>query len=72
MISGKVSDFAIEHGFDGAEFMCKWRGYNCYEPIFDSGTAYLGLPQFIFEDEDGSLRMSSSEEALQLIDELPD
>lgn len=72
MISEKIEEFAKEYGFDGAEFKCKWSGYNCYEPVFSNGIAYLGLPQFIFESENGNIRMSTSEEAFQLIDELTD
>lgn len=65
-----IEEFAKEHGYDTAEYLCEWRGYKCYEPIFiKDADSFIGLPLLILEDSDGNLRMSTPEEAMQQLNE---
>ena len=31
----EIEKFAVEQGYKSAIFLCKWREYDCYEPIVD-------------------------------------
>ena len=65
-----IDAFAKKQGYDHAVYLCQWRGYRCYEPCLSgSGTACTGLPLLILEDEQGNLRMSTPDEAMQQLDE---
>lgn len=70
MEKSKIYEFAKEHGYETAEFLCEWRGFKCYEPIFSANRiSFIGMPLLILEDKDGKLRMSTPEEAMQQLDE---
>ena len=63
---------AKKSGYDGVEPLGKWRGYDCYEPVFDGTTeeepAIVGPPLIILVKGD-EIRMSTEEEAFQQIEE---
>ncbi len=65
----KITQFATENGYSGAEFLKTWNGYNVYEPMFDDVEpgefVSVGLPLVILE-KDGKIRMSTPEECLQI------
>ena len=68
-----IISFAKAQGYETAEYRGEWREFKCYEPIFLEGkVAYTGLPVMILESKDGNLRMSTSEETFQFIDEMLD
>lgn len=70
MVHPSIDKFAKTHGYETAEYLCEWRGFKCYEPIVTEGQiSFVGLPLLILEDEKGNIRMSTSEEAMQQIDE---
>lgn len=67
MNKSDVVKFAEQQGYTDAEYIGKWKGYDCYEPIlsdFDE-TAFIGLPLLILVDWQGRIRMSTSEEAMK-------
>lgn len=65
-----IEEFARKYGYKTAVYLCKWNGYDCYEPIaHDEGISCMGLPILILVDIQGNIRMSTPEEALQQIDE---
>ena len=65
-----VNEFAKQQGYDRAEYLCEWRGFHCYEPLINGdGPAYIGLPLIILVDQEGKIRMSTSQEAMQQIRE---
>lgn len=68
-MSEKVIKFAKENGYETAERVKDWNGYECYEPIFDrKEIAEVGPPLLILVKGD-EIRMSTVEEAFQQIDE---
>lgn len=70
MLPEGVKEYVKGLGYDDAIYLCKWNGFNCYEPNDLHGeVAYIGLPQVILEAEDGSVRLATSDEAMQFIDE---
>ena len=70
MVQASIDKFARSQGYETAEYLCEWRGFKCYEPIFvDGEMSFVGLPLLILEDKEGNIRMSTPEEALQQIDE---
>lgn len=66
-----IDEFAKKQGYDKAEYLGKWRGYRCYEPILNDGadTAFVGLPLLILVDERDKIRMSTPEEAMKQLEE---
>lgn len=71
----RVNQFAILNGYYGAEPLGKWRGYDIYEPIMspnkDGDISHIGLPLLIMVRGD-LIRMSSPEEGLAQLDDVPD
>ena len=69
----RVLRFARERGYAGAGYAGKWRGYECYEPFPDGedGAVYTGLPLMILVSPDGSMRMTTPQEAMERLDEIP-
>lgn len=44
MTINKIKSFAREQGYDDVMYLTKWRGYDCYEPIFkDNKVAILDV-----------------------------
>lgn len=67
-LSKKVQDFAKEHNYETAEYLCDWNGFQCFEPIFNEDQpSYIGAPLLILVDENDNIRMSTNEEAMQQI-----
>lgn len=63
-----IEEFAIRNGYKTASFLCKWNGFDCYEPIVDEDRiSFVGLPLLILVDKQGNIRMSTPDEALQQI-----
>lgn len=70
MIEKAVEEFAIRQGYKNATFLCKWNGYDCYEPILsEDEVSFTGFPLLILVSENGEIRMSTPDEALQQLDE---
>lgn len=67
MIKDKqVNEFARKHGYEKAEYLKKWKGYRCYEPIMSKGKiSFSGLPLLILVKGD-EIRMSTPEEAMEI------
>ena len=32
-----ANEFAKKQGYAGAQYLHKWRGYKCYDPLFKAG-----------------------------------
>lgn len=70
MVKPSVDEFAKAQGYETAEYLCDWRGFKCYEPVLAKDElSFVGLPLLILEDINGNIRMSTSDEAMQQIDE---
>jgi len=66
----EVIKFAKDQGYETAEPLGTWQGYDVYEPIYSKdGVSYIGYPLMIMVKGD-EIRMSTDEEALQQIDNL--
>lgn len=65
-----VNQFAQEHGYRGAKYIGVWKNYKVYEPYMrDQQVAFIGLPLVILVDDSGKIRMSTSDEALETLDD---
>lgn len=68
MKKSDVIKFAEEQGYKSVEYIGKWNGFDCYEPILiddDSEEPTLtGLPLLILV-KDNEIRMSTPEEAMK-------
>ena len=65
-----ILKFAITQGYETAEYLCKWRGYDVYEPVFIKGEiSCIGQPFMILVKGD-EIRMSTEEEIDQYLTEL--
>lgn len=68
----KVIAFAKKNGYETAEQLNNWNGYECYEPIMNSKkVAAIGPPLLILVKGD-KIRMSTPDEAFQQIDDTDD
>ena len=66
-----IIQFAQQHGYSNVEYIGKWRGYDCYDPIMSENGLIprIGLPLFIIVEDNNTIRMSTSDEAFKRIDE---
>lgn len=65
----KIKQFAKEQGYDDAVYLNKWRGYDCYEPVFDGeGVSYVGLPYIILV-KGPVIRLSTIDESFEQMSE---
>lgn len=65
-----ITKFAQDHGYKGAKYNGKWKEYKVYEPYMDeNGVSYIGLPLAILVNNQGEIRMSTSDEAMAIIDD---
>jgi hypothetical protein len=65
-----INEFAKRQGFDGAVYIGTWKGYDVYEPTFKGeGQINIGPPLAILVKGD-NIRLSSVEEAFEIIDEM--
>ena len=63
-----VTKFAIENGYKGAKYIGKWKEYKVYEPYMDrNDVSYTGLPLVILVNDKNEIRMSTSDEAMAII-----
>lgn len=68
----KIIAFAKENGYETAEKLKPWNGYEVYEPIMDKDNfSYIGPPLVILV-QGNTIRMSTVEEAFQRLDDLPE
>lgn len=66
----EINRFARQHGYDGAKYLYDWEKYNVYEPFINNEQlTYTGLPLVILVDNNGEIRMSSSDEAMAILDD---
>ena len=66
----KVIEFAKEQGYDNASYLGEWDGYKVYEPTFDGDDVlFIGVPLVILVKNE-VIKMSTVEEAFQVMDEL--
>lgn len=60
-----VNEFAIKQGYEGARYIGNWKEYRVYEPyLTNDKVSFIGLPLVILVQENGEIRMSTSEETL--------
>jgi len=63
-----VDEFAQKHGYKGAKYNGKWKEYKVYEPYMDENqVSYIGLPLAILVNDQGEIRISTSDEAMAII-----
>lgn len=65
-----VVAFAKENGYDGAEVLGTWNGFDVWEPTFDgTDPVCVGLPLVILVNGD-EMRMSTPEEAMDILEDM--
>lgn len=65
-----VDKFAQEHGYKGAKYIGNWKEYKVYEPYVDNTkVSYTGVPLVILVNNNGEIRMSTSDEAMATLDD---
>lgn len=71
MTQSDIDKFAQQQGFDRAEYLCEWRGFQCYEPIVGEGgqPSFIGMPLLVLVDKKGNIRMSTAAESMQQLRE---
>jgi len=70
MDKNKIIAFAKKNGYETAEKLNDWNGYECYEPIMDSNKVSAIGPPLLILVKGESIRMSTVEEAFQQIDDM--
>lgn len=71
MLPTEVEEFAQKNGYETAEYLCEWRGYTCYEPVYSKDEpVFIGMPSMILVDKNGSIRMATYDEVMQRMTEL--
>ncbi len=71
MVPSEVEEFAKKNGYETADYLCEWRNFTCYEPIYNrEKMAFIGMPSMILVDKKGNIRMATYEEVMQRMDEL--
>lgn len=60
----KALTYAKVHGYNAAEHLCKWNGYEVFNLMPDSGC--IGLPQVLLVSEK-SLRMATEKEVENIL-----
>jgi len=69
MMMHEIINYAKAQGYDSAEYLCEWQGYDVYEPFYDGDeTKHLGVPLVILVHGE-TIRMSTEEEAYKQLDE---
>lgn len=70
MTLAEITEFAKNHEYDAVKQLEDWHDFKVYEPLF-SGNEYamVGLPLVILVRDD-QIRMSTADEALQIIDDM--
>lgn len=65
-----VTKFAQEHGYKGAKYIGNWKEYKVYEPyVSENEVSFTGLPLVILVNNNGEIRMSTSDEAMATLDD---
>lgn len=68
MVRPEIVEFANNKGYETVKYLCEWDGFKCYSPVLSKGkSACIGLPVLILEDDEGNIRMSTTEEAFQVL-----
>lgn len=64
----EIKKFAVENGYDDAEYMGEWKDYKVFNPIIKSDKSLcLGYPLKILKNNE-ELRISSILESLEILD----
>ena len=75
MTNAQVKAYAKSQGYEGAEYLGKWRGYDVYNPNIagasETNPAIVGLPLIILVKGD-KIRMSTPDEAFAYLDTIED
>lgn len=65
-----VTKFAQEHGYKDAKYIGSWKEYKVYEPyVSGDDISFTGLPLVILVNDNGEIRMSTSDEAIATLDD---
>lgn len=65
-----VTKFAQEYGYKGAKYIGNWKEYKVYEPyVSGNDISFTGLPLVILVNDKSEIRMSTSDEAMAIIDD---
>ena len=64
--------FAKKNGYETAEKLNNWNGYECYEPIMDSKKETAVGPPLLILVKGEKIRMSTPDEAFQQMDDTED
>lgn len=65
----KIINFAKQYGYIDVEKIESWNSYECYRPIFSYESDYVIGPPYIILVRGDSIRMSTSDEAFQYLDQ---
>lgn len=66
MTIDKILKFAQSKGYENVKFLCRWNGWDCYEPIMNDGAIrFVGYPLVIMVKGD-MIRISKGEESLKI------
>ena len=67
----EIIKFAQEQGYKGAEYIGKWKEYKVYNPYFaENQLSYIGLSLVILVNDNGEIRMSTSDEAMAALNDI--
>lgn len=67
-----VIAFAKKNGYETAEKLNNWNGYECYEPVMDSKKESAVGPPLLILVKGDKIRMSTPDEAYQQMDDMED
>ena len=66
----EITKFAQEHGYKGAKYIGDWKEYKVYEPyVSENNISFTGLPLVILVNDKGETHMSTSDEAMAILDD---
>lgn len=65
----KIKAFAQEQGYDDVVYLNRWRGYQCYEPIFNGADVSFVGPPLMIMVKGSTIRMSTVDEAFEHIEQ---
>lgn len=68
----QVIAFAKKNGYETAEKVNDWNGYECYEPMMDSKKETAVGPPLLILVKGETIRMSTPDEAFQQMDDTED
>ena len=70
-LENKINEYAIAHGYNEIKYIGNWKNYKVYTPYMSNDEiSYVGLPLVILVSNESEIRMSTSDEAMSIIDNL--